>query len=127
MVEAPARSKEPSRSGAPLRPTGLTRSRSLSRGVLLMGLAVLTRLPAVEGGTTPEPVGDGVKLGPATGTTWLLVMSTCMSRIEDSLLRCHCGQRRLTSKSFSPSIMDVRDLPPTALWTRLLTSAALTP
>src|SRR5216683_589301 len=107
MVEAPARSKEPSRSGAPLRPTGLTRSRSLSRGVLLIGFAALTRLPAVEGGGTPDPVGDGVKLGPATGTTWLLVMSTCMSRIDVSLLLYAFGQRSVTSNSFSPSIIDV--------------------
>src|ERR1700732_1452009 len=112
MVEAPARSNDPLGSGAPLRPTGLTRSRSLRRGGLLIGLAVLTRLPAVVGGATPDPDGDGVNPGPVTGTTWLLVMSTCMSRIEDSLLRCHSGQRSATSKSFSPSIIEVSALPP---------------
>src|SRR6516164_8588396 len=114
MVEAPARSKVPLGSGAPLGPTGPTRSRSLSLGVLLMGLAVLTRLPAVDGDATPEPVGDGVKLGPANGTTWLLVISTCISKIDVSLLLYACGQRRVTSNSFSPSIIDVCALPPTA-------------
>ena len=49
-----------------------------------------------------------------------------MSRIDVSLLRYACGQRSVTSNSFSTSIIEVCALPPTAHWMRLLTSAALT-
>src|SRR5260370_39946122 len=104
MVEAPARRYEPPGFGVPSGPTGLTRWRSRSRGTMVMGLLVSVRLPTFEGSGRPVPVELGVEPGPCTSTTWLLTMSTGMSRIDVTLLRRHLGQRADTSNIFSPSI-----------------------
>src|SRR5262245_61906365 len=103
MVEAPAREKLPLGSGAPSGPTGETRSRSLSLGVLVMGLVVSVWLPFSAGGGVLLPVGDGPE--PVLSTTWLLMTSIGRSRIDVSLPRRSFGQRTETSKIFSPSIM----------------------
>ena len=97
------------------------------RGVLLIGLDVSARLPDTAGGGKACPLALGVKLEPCARTTWLLMMSTGMSRIEVSLLRRHLGQRMEMSNSFSPSTMLDMALAPTALLTTLLTSAVETP
>ncbi len=73
------------------------------------------------------PFGFGVGDGPVFSTTWLLVTSTGMSRIDVSLPRRSSGQRTVMSKDFSPSVIVERALPPSAVWMTLLTSAALTP
>ncbi len=53
--------------------------------MLLIGLDVSARLPAVAGGGKACPLALGVKPEPCARTTWLLTMSTGMSRIEVSL------------------------------------------
>ena len=44
-----------------------------------------------------------------------------------TLLRRASGQRSVMSKIFSPSIICVKALPPTAVWMTFCTSATLTP
>src|SRR5271157_2857005 len=127
MVEAPARLNWPPGSGSKSAFTGEIRSPSRSRGVLLIGLAVLATVPTTEGGGKACPLALGVNPEPCARTTWLLMMSTGMSRIEASLFRRHLGQRIETSNSFSPSTMLDMALAPTALLTTLLTSAVETP
>ena len=73
--------------------------------MLLIGLDVSARLPATAGGGKACPVALGVKPEPCARTTWLLMMSTGMSRIDVSSFRRHLGQRTEMSKSFSPSTM----------------------
>ena len=51
------------------------------------------------------PAALGVKPEPCASTTWLLMMSTGMSRIDVSSLRRHLGQRIAMSNRFSPSTM----------------------
>ena len=65
--------------------------------------------------------------GPGLRTTWLLVMSTGMSRIDVSLPRSRLGQRTVMSNSFSPSIMRGKALPPRAPSDDVVDVGALTP
>src|SRR5208337_214531 len=127
MVAAPVRTNEPLGSNTKSLPNGVTRSRSRSRGVLLIGLEVSARLPATAGGGRACPFALGVMLEPCARTTWLLMMSTGMSRIELSSFRRHLGQRTAMSNSFSPSTMLDWGEAAMALLTTLLTSAVETP
>ena len=127
MVAAPASMNEPLGSGSRFLSTGVTRSRSRSRGVLLIGLDVSARLPPTAGGGKACPAALGVKPEPCARTTWLLMMSTGMSRIDVSSFRRHLGQRIEMSNSFSPSTMVDWGWAAMALVTTLLTSAVVTP
>ena len=73
--------------------------------MLLIGLDVSARLPPTAGGGKACPAALGVKPEPCARTTWLLMMSTGMSRIDVSSFRRHLGQRMEMLKSFSPSTM----------------------
>ena len=95
--------------------------------MLLIGLDVSARLPPTAGGGKACPAALGVKPEPCARTTWLLMMSTGMSRIDVSSFRRHLGQRMAMSKSFSPSTMVDWGWAAMALVTTLLTSAVVTP
>ena len=129
MVEAPARSKLPLGSGGAVvadrgDQVAQRQPRRAADGV--GGVRSGCRRSAAAG--MPVPLGERREARAlATGTTWLLVMSTGMSRIDVSLLRSQCGQRSVMSNSLFAFDHGVRALPPTALWMTLLTSATLTP
>src|SRR5580658_5196513 len=114
MVLAPALSHDPLGSGSPFGPTGETTSRKRIRGVLVIGFAVETRDPVLEGSAWPLPVGDGFNAGPVGATTWLLITSMGISRIDVSLARRKAGSRVEISNFRSPSIIEENGAPPSA-------------
>jgi hypothetical protein len=74
----------------------------------------------------PE-TGVGAMLGVVPGVTVWLVTSMGMSRMARSLPRRRSGQRSVTSKVLSPSIMEEKACPPTAILTAFSTSPTETP
>lgn len=123
MVVAPGRTKP-----LPAWPEidGETSSRSRRRGVVPSSMsAPLMRLPVGAGSGTLDPMVEipllepvkGVPGRSATGpsvTVWP-VTSTGMSRMASSAERSRSGQRSVISYDFSPSIIRVKGLPPTAV------------
>ena len=131
MVEAPGRSKlaVAGRAAVRARP-GVTRSRSRSRGVLLIGLAVSAVLPPTAGGAAGLASRVGSEVRPLARHDQLVVDDVHRD-VEDRRFAARAaifGQRMVMSKSFSPSIM-LRRRPcrPRRCCTTLLTSAVITP